>query len=71
MDTNNKPTADVIKDLLEHQGWRYMEQWMNERKEDCKTRLLNASSMEEVIKEQAKYETYQNIASKIKSLSKK
>lgn len=70
MDTN-RPSTEVMNDLASHNGWRYIEAWMDERKEECKQRLLNAKTMDEVLKVQAQYETFQNITCKVKSLCEK
>lgn len=57
----DKPSSEVMKDLQEHNGWKYAEYKINMRMEDCKNRLLIAKSFIEVQKIQAEYDTYKSI----------
>lgn len=64
-------SKEQIKDFKEHIVWREMETWFNERKEDTKNRLLTAKGMDEVIRYQERYNTYNSILSKLNNLEKK
>ena len=65
-----KPTAEQVKDFKDHIVWKAVNEWLEARKEEAKSKLLKADSMEKVIGLQKEHEAYTSVQVKINNLSK-
>jgi hypothetical protein len=69
MDYNGvTPTKELMQDLTNHLGWKWVEGWIKAKQDGLKESLLRAKDMDEVKKLQTEYDVYSTLLSKIKSL---
>lgn len=65
-----KPTQEQIKVFQNNVVWRFLDEWLDKKKESVKIALTKAKCMDEVIKLQSEYDTYVALQVKVKGLGK-
>jgi hypothetical protein len=63
-----KPSKEVMKDFINHNGWRYIEAWIKDRQNDIIGHLLSTPDRCLITRLQIEYKVYQDMKAKIKSM---